>query len=166
MKAALYVRVSTEEQSVDNQLQVLEEVARTRGLEVYRVYQENVSAWRDGHQVELARLMDDARRGHFQWVLVWALDRLTREGPMKQILIWHELQRAGVKLFSYQQPFTDLPEMVTPILMSVFGYMGNEQSRIQSERTKAGIARARREGCGKRGTDSYQRKRRWKRKPK
>lgn len=166
MKAALYVRVSTEEQTVDNQLQVLEKVARTRGFEVYHVYQENVSAWRDGHQVELARLMDDARRGHFQWVLVWALDRLTREGPMKQILIWHELQRAGVKLFSYQQPFTDLPEMVTPILMSVFGYMGNEQSRIQSERTKAGVARARREGKGKRGPDSYQRQRRWKRKPK
>lgn len=164
-KAALYVRVSTEEQTVDNQLQVLEEVARTRQLEVYRVYQENVSAWRDGHQVELTRLMDDARRGRFQIVLVWALDRLTREGPMKQILIWYELQRVGVKLFSYQQPFTDMPEMVMPILMSVFGYLGNEQSRMQSERTRAGLARAQREGKGKRGPDNYQRKRRWKRKP-
>lgn len=165
-RAALYVRVSTEEQTVDNQLQVLQEVAKNRQLEVYRIYQENVSAWKDGHQVELARLMDDARRGCFQIVLVWALDRLTREGPMKQILIWYELQSAGVKLFSYQQPFTDLPEMVAPIIMSVFGYMGNEQSRIQSERTRAGIARARKEGKGQRGPDSYQRERRWKRKPK
>jgi DNA invertase Pin-like site-specific DNA recombinase len=165
MKAAIYARVSTEDQTVDNQLQVLQEVATTRHLEVYRVYQENVSAWHDGHQVELTRLMDDARRGHFQIVLVWALDRLTREGPMKQILIWYELQRAGVKLFSYQQPFTDLPEMVTPIIMSVFGYLGNEQSRLQSERSKAGIARARKVGGGKRGPDTYQRERRWKRRP-
>ena len=54
--AAIYCRVSTGGQDPDNQLRVLQEWARARGFEVVQIYSETESAWRDGHQAELARV--------------------------------------------------------------------------------------------------------------
>jgi putative DNA-invertase from lambdoid prophage Rac len=78
MKAAIYARVSTEEQTTDNQIPVLEKWAKARGWEIIKIYSEEASAWRAGHQKELA--LKDTRHGEFDLVLVWALDRLTRVG--------------------------------------------------------------------------------------
>ena len=55
MKVALYARVSTGEQSTDNQIPVLERWARDRYFEVIACYIESESAWKAGHQKELAR---------------------------------------------------------------------------------------------------------------
>ena len=63
MKVALYLRVSTTEQNVDNQLPALEAYADSRGWQIVEVYQENESAWKSGHQKELARLLAEIRRG-------------------------------------------------------------------------------------------------------
>ncbi|MBC8275108.1 MAG: recombinase family protein [Chloroflexi bacterium] len=56
--------------------------AKQRGFEVIKIYEEEETAWRNGHQRELANLVADARRRKFQAVLVWALDRLSREGAL------------------------------------------------------------------------------------
>lgn len=61
---------------------VLTEWARHRGYEVVKVYEEEESAWKAGHQRELAVLLRDARKGRFSIALVWALDRLSREGAL------------------------------------------------------------------------------------
>lgn len=63
MKAVIYSRVSTTEQSTDNQTPVLEAWAKQRGFEVVGIYQEAESAWKAGHQKELARLLADIRDG-------------------------------------------------------------------------------------------------------
>ena len=163
MKAALYVRVSTEEQTVVNQLQVLEEVARSRQLEVYRVYQENVSAWKDGHQVELARQFDDARRGCFGIVLVWALDRLSRQGSLAILSLVKRLGDYGVRVISHQEPWTEGPAELQELLLSIAGWVARMESQRISERTKAGMERRRQELGGKlppRGPDRKKRKRR------
>ena len=65
MKAIIYARVSATDQSTDNQLPVLEAWAKQRGFEVVTTYSENESAWCNGHQVELKRLLEDARRQKF-----------------------------------------------------------------------------------------------------
>ena len=82
MKAAIYCRVSTSEQDIENQLLVLKDLAARRGDEVAQVYQEEETAWRAGHQHELAQLIRAARIGRFKIVYVWALDRLSRQGPL------------------------------------------------------------------------------------
>ena len=91
--AAIYCRVSTGGQDPDNQLRVLQEWARARSFQVAEAYCETESAWRDGHQAELARLLRDARRGRFKVVLVWALDRLSRLGALSILngLLWRIL---------------------------------------------------------------------------
>jgi len=80
MKVCIYSRVSTGEQDTRNQSTVLADWATQRGYEVVKVYAEEESAWRNGHQRELTNLIADARRRKFQVVMVWALDRLSREG--------------------------------------------------------------------------------------
>ncbi|MGB2855707.1 MAG: recombinase family protein, partial [Dehalococcoidia bacterium] len=69
MKCCIYCRVSTSEQELENQLLVLTEWAEQRGFQVVKVYQEEESAWRAGHQRELARLITDARKRKFGVVL-------------------------------------------------------------------------------------------------
>lgn len=76
MKAVIYSRVSTDQQSAENQTEVLQTWAQQRALIVVATYCEAESAWKSGHQKELARLVKDAYSGKFDVVLVWALDRL------------------------------------------------------------------------------------------
>jgi len=90
-KAGIWVRVSDPGQHTDNQLSDLRTWAELRGLEVVRVYQVQESAWRGAHQKQLAQVYQDARVGRFQILLVWALDRLSREGPLATLEIGHRL---------------------------------------------------------------------------
>ena len=145
-RAAVYVRVSTEEQSVENQLSRIREYAAAHDFTIVSVYQEEESAWRGGRQRELARLLDDARRGRFTVVLVWALDRLSREGPLSILTRVHTLGFHGVDLISLQEPWTEMRSEVKPLLYSLMGWVAQMESQRISERTKAGIARARASG--------------------
>ncbi len=146
MKAAIYARVSTEEQTEENQIEPLLQLAKARGYEVYDVYREQASAWKSGHQKELARLFEDARRGKFEIVLVWALDRLTREGPLVMLQLYKKFADYGVNCISLQESWTESPSDVKPFLLSCFGWLAEQASKRISERTKAGMVRAKAEG--------------------
>ena len=63
MKAALYLRTSTTDQHPENQRPALERYCYDRGYTVKGVYIEQESAWKAGHQKELARLLADIRGG-------------------------------------------------------------------------------------------------------
>jgi len=168
MKAALYCRVSTTEQTPDNQVQALMKWAESRGYQVIATYHENESAWHSGHQHELARLRQDASRGRFNIVLVWALDRLSREGPLKVLSLVQWFGQHGVRLMSYQEPWTWTDGPMSELLYSITAWVAKYESERRSERTKAGIARKRAQAGGKlrtRGPDKRKRKRRSPRPP-
>ena len=95
MKAAIYCRISTSEQDIRNQLLVLKDLAARRGDEVVQAYQEEETAWHAGHQHELARLVQAARVGRFKVVYVWALDRLSRQGPLAIMTLVDRLGKYG-----------------------------------------------------------------------
>lgn len=146
-RAAVYVRVSTEEQNLENQLARIREYAESHDCSIVSVYQEEESAWRGGRQRELARLLSDARRGRFTVVLVWALDRLSREGPLAILTRIHTLGYHGVDLISLQEPWTEARSEVKPLLYALMGWVAEMESRRISERTKAGLARAKAQGA-------------------
>jgi putative DNA-invertase from lambdoid prophage Rac len=162
VKSAAYIRASTSEQETINQLPALEEYAKRRGFEIVQVYSENETAWKAGHQAELARLCEDARKGKFEVVLVWALDRLSREGALAILSLVDRLKRYGAKVISYQESWTEAPGDLADVLYAITGWVARMESHRRSERTKAGLERARREGkpIGKRGPDKKKRKRR------
>ncbi len=107
MKCCVYLRVSTCQQDTENQGIALTQWAEQRGFEVVAIYREEESAWRSGHQRELARLVMDARKRKFRVILVWALDRLSREGSAAILGIVSRLSRYGVKVLSYQESWTE-----------------------------------------------------------
>jgi DNA invertase Pin-like site-specific DNA recombinase len=147
-----YVRVSTEDQSVENQLPDLRQLAEARGLTIARVFSENMSAVK--HRPEYEALLKAAHSGKVGTILIWALDRLHRSmvGSMQTVL---ELDRLGVRVISVREPWLDTSGPVRSLLIAVFGWVAEQERRRISERTKAGLDRARRAGkkLGKPGFD-------------
>jgi DNA invertase Pin-like site-specific DNA recombinase len=146
MKVCIYSRVSTGEQETKNQYIVLSDWAKQRGYEVVSIYQEEESAWKAGHQRELANLIADAGKRRFQAVLVWALDRLNREGALAILSLVQKLSVYGVKVLSYQESWTEAPGEMSELLYALTGWVARMESQRRSERTKAGLARVKAQG--------------------
>lgn len=142
MKVCIYSRVSTAEQNTQNQTMILTDWAKQQGYEVIAVYEEQESAWRSGHQGELARLKADAMHHRFEVVLVWALDRLSREGSAAILNLIDTLKAYNVQVLSYQESWTEAPGAIGEILYAIAGWVARMESQRRSERTKAGLARA------------------------
>lgn len=141
MRCCIYSRASTGNQNPANQSMALTDWAQQRGWEVVKVYEEQESAWKNGHQRELALLLDNARKRRFQTLLVWALDRLSREGPLAILSLVSKLNDCGVKVISYQESWTEAPGELGEILYALAGWVARMESERRSERTKAGLAR-------------------------
>jgi putative DNA-invertase from lambdoid prophage Rac len=141
--AAAYVRVSTDEQTVENQLPDLRRLADARGLKLVKTYAENISAVK--HRPEFEAMMKAAHAGKLGTIVVWALDRLHRSmvGSMQTVL---ELDRLGVRVISVREPWLDTAGPVRSLLIAVFGWVAEQERLRISERTKAGLDRARRSG--------------------
>lgn len=146
MKVAIYARVSTDDQTVESQLEPLKAMISARGDELVEVYAENESAWKKGHQKELKRLMDDARLSKFRRVYVWALDRLTREGIERLFAIIRRLQEFGVDLISREESWTEYPSEFKDILYAVVGFVANFESKRRSDRMRAWHAMKKKKG--------------------
>ncbi len=141
-RAAIWLRVSDSGQHAETQLPDLEAWAQRRELEIVQVFQLQESAWRGAHQKVLTEVYEDARRGKFQVLLVWALDRLSREGPLATLEIVHRLGGCGVQVWSYQEPWTGAGGELLDLLLAIAGWVARMESNRRSEWTKAGLARA------------------------
>src|ERR1039457_2687786 len=83
--AAVWFRVSTEEQQTSNQIPEVERFCDHHDLRIVRRFVLNDSAWQNGtggpeYQAALKEMLDGAWRGEDSVVVVWALDRITRLG--------------------------------------------------------------------------------------
>ncbi|GAH92614.1 unnamed protein product [marine sediment metagenome] len=146
MKVIIYLRVSSVEQSTENQRPVLEHWIEDRGHELVEVYQEQESAWRAGRQKELARLLAELPRRKVDICLVWSLDRLSREGIGTIFAIVDKFRSHGVQVVSYQEPWTEQAGPMADLLYAVTAWVAQFESKRLSERTLAGLARARAAG--------------------
>lgn len=146
MKAVIYARVSTEEQTTENQIPVLQKMAAERGWEVVNIYAEEVSAWKAGHQKELKELLKKASFHAFDILLVWALDRLTREGIGSIMQLVNTLRTYRVQVVSYQEPWTSQDGGMADLLYAITAWVAEFESKRRSERIKAGLARRKDKG--------------------
>jgi DNA invertase Pin-like site-specific DNA recombinase len=103
-RAALYVRVSTDHQSVENQVRELREVAERRGWVLVETYQDAGISGSEGRAQRpgLDALLKDASRRKFDVVMAWAIDRLGRSLIDLLGTIQH-LEAVGVDLYLDQQ---------------------------------------------------------------
>jgi len=146
VRTAIYVRVSTDEQTTENQIPILEKWAHDREWEVTAIYQDTGSAFQHTNQKELKRLLDACDKGKYKQVLVYDLSRLTRKGPLELMLLLKQFADKGAPVFSYMDTAVNVPGEFQPVLVAFYGVMARIFSTQLSARTKAGMARAKAEG--------------------
>ena len=78
MRAALYLRVSTDRQDCANQLPDLERYVSARGWQTAKVYTDTGLSGSSERRPALDELVKDARQRKFDALVVWRLDRLGR----------------------------------------------------------------------------------------
>jgi DNA invertase Pin-like site-specific DNA recombinase len=141
-RAALYLRVSTGEQTTDNQRQALEAVAEQRGWQIVATYDDAGISGSKGRDKRpgLDAALEDAARGCYDVLCAWSVDRLGRS-LLDLISGLQDLHAARVDLFLHQQAL----DTTTPAGMAMFGMMGVfaefERSMIVA-RVNTGFARA------------------------
>jgi DNA invertase Pin-like site-specific DNA recombinase len=149
MRIAIYARISTEKnQDPDNQLRELRAWCRNSGHTITREYVEHESGRKGAdRRREFAALFEDAAKRKFDLVLFWALDRFSREGMAQTIVHLQRLTSFGVTFHSYTEPHlaTD-NELVRNILLALLSSLAKVEAQKISERTKAGMARAKTKG--------------------
>jgi len=103
-RVALYVRVSTDEQTTDNQRRELEGVAKRSGWKIVDIYEDNGISGANGREKRpaLDKLLKDAARREFDMIAAWSVDRLGRS-LQHLIGLLEELQALGVDLYLHQQ---------------------------------------------------------------
>jgi putative DNA-invertase from lambdoid prophage Rac len=141
-RVAIYTRVSTDEQSTANQAPDCEQLAGMRGEVVVR-YTEVGSAAKKRPAFE--SMMADARRGRFDVLVIWAIDRFGRSmvGNLQDLL---ELDRLGVTVASVRESWLDTSGPTRSLLVAMFSWVAEQERAQLIERTKAGMARAQRHG--------------------
>ena len=145
---AAYLRVSTKVQSFENQLPIIQNYCKAHNWPDPVIYSESESGWKAGHQAELSRLLNDIRRGKrkYDYLVVFALDRLSRQGATVILNIIHDLKNYGIKVVSISEPFTDLPYGFDDVLYAFLGWAAKVESDRKSQNTRAGLDRARANG--------------------
>jgi DNA invertase Pin-like site-specific DNA recombinase len=152
VRCALYVRVSTKDrgQDTDNQLFQLREYCARQSWDIAEEYIDHESG-KTGDRGAFKRLFADASRRKFDVVLVWALDRFTREGVLETFTYVEKLREFRVAFESYTEAHFRTTGPAGELMLAVAAWIAKQERLRISERTKAGIDRARREGkhCGR-----------------
>lgn len=143
MKIAIYLRVSKDELHTENQEAQLQEYCRGRGYDIVQTYADHISGMKE-HRPALTELMEAVKEKRFEAVLVWKLDRLGRS-LQHLIKIVRYFEAHGVNLICSTQNI-DTTTAGGKLTFHIFGAMAEFERELISDRTKAGIARARQNG--------------------
>lgn len=145
MTSAIYVRVSTDKQTTENQLPELQRMAAARGDTSPVVISETESGAK--RRPVLEQLVAEAKRGKYRTIYVWALDRLGRGGALEALSLLEDLARAGVAVVSAQEHWLDTSKdnPLRDVLIAFSATVARMERDRLVVRTKAGIARYRAE---------------------
>ena len=145
-KVAVYARVSTDHQTVENQLQVLREVAEKNDYEIVCEYIDSGISGAKGRdkRPQFDALIKDAVRRKFDLIMCWDISRLGRS-LQHLVGFLSEIQSKNVDLYIHQQGL-DTSTPTGKMMFQMVGCFAEYERNIISERVRAGLDRAKREG--------------------
>ncbi len=143
-RVAIYVRVSTKDQSVDMQLNDLERYSRERGLNDFKIYEDSGVSGTKETRPALTELMDDAKKRKFDIVLVWRFDRFARS-TKHLVTALYEFRNLGIDFISYQENI-DTSSPLGEAIFTIISAMSKLERDIIAERVKGGLRKARANG--------------------
>lgn len=145
-RAVLYLRVSKNEQTIENQRIELERVAAAKGWKVIATFKDEGVSGAFGREVRVQydSMLKQGVQAKFDVVLAWDVSRLSRS-LVDLVTTLDELHACGIDLYLHQQAI----DTTTPAGKAMFqmcGVFAEFERGILSERVKAGLNRARAEG--------------------
>jgi DNA invertase Pin-like site-specific DNA recombinase len=141
-RAAIYVRVSTDKQTVENQVRELHRIAERRGWQIVEEYHDAGISGAKGRDQRpgLDRMLKDASKRRFDVVMAWAIDRLGRSLIDLLGTIQH-LEACGVDLYLDQQSI-DTTTPAGKLMFQMTGAFAEFERSMIRQRVKAGLKRA------------------------
>ena len=141
-RAAIYVRVSTDKQTVENQLRELRQIAERRGWQVVAEYHDAGISGAKGRERRpgLDQMLKDAGRRRFDVVMAWAIDRLGRS-LIDLLSTIQALEGCGVDLYLDQQSI-DTTTPAGKLMFQVTGAFAEFERSMIRQRVNAGLKRA------------------------
>ena len=148
--AVIYARYSSHnqtEQSIEGQLRVCHEYAKREGHAVVGEYIDRAISGRTDDRPDFQRMIDDSRKGAFRYVIVYRLDRFTRN-RYDSAVYKHKLKQNGVKVISAMENIGDNPESI--ILEAVLEASAEYYSLELAQKIKRGMRESALKGqfCG------------------
>jgi len=145
-RVAIYIRVSTDGQTTENQHRELEDVAARSGWTVVGVYEDAGVSGAKGRDKRPAfdKLCRDAARRKFDVVMAWSVDRLGRS-LQDLVGFLNDLRDLGVDLFLHRQGM-DTTTAAGRMLFQMCGVFAEFERAMIQERVNSGLARARDNG--------------------
>ena len=145
-RVALYLRVSTFGQTVDNQERELMAAAERHGWNIAAVFKDEGISGAKGREKRPAfdRLCKAVTRREVDMVAAWSVDRLGRS-LQDLVTFLSELQASRVDLYLHQQGL-DTTSPAGKALFQMMGVFAEFERAMIVERTRAGMARAKAQG--------------------
>ena len=148
-KVAIYCRVSTSEQTVENQKRDLQRYCEARKWEIVQTFEDVGVSGAQHDRPALAELMAQAAKRKFNAVLVWKFDRFARSTNhlLEALQVFKEL---GIEFVSLSEGI-DTSTAAGKMLFTIVGSFAEFERSLIQERVVAGIRRAQAEGthCGR-----------------
>jgi DNA invertase Pin-like site-specific DNA recombinase len=146
MRIGIYARVSTIDQDCSQQLKELRDYAAARGWEVEGEYVDNNHSGAKDTRPAMNRLMEAARARKVDAIVVWKIDRWGRSMP-HFVQSVQELTSLGVRFVAITQGIdTDQSNPTSRLMLNLLASFAEFERELIVERTKAGLAKARRAG--------------------
>jgi len=142
MKAAIYLRTSTEEQHPEKQEAECRKFCSNKKYDIQGIYIEKLSGFKQINRPEYDKIKELARTGQINAVVVWALDRWVRNRDtlLEDVTV---LRNYGCKLHSVREAYLEainiegpLGKTIQEFLLGLIGSLAELESSRKSERVK------------------------------
>jgi DNA invertase Pin-like site-specific DNA recombinase len=144
VRAGLYLRVSTTEQTTLNQEIELKKYCERESMEIYKIYKDEGISGSKTSRPQLDLMLQDMRNKCFEVIVVWKFDRLGRStSHLLQVL--EELKNKNVRLIATSQSIDTSTPMGKFFFTILSGFAEMEREMIR-ERIKLGLARRKQQG--------------------
>jgi DNA invertase Pin-like site-specific DNA recombinase len=132
-------------QDTENQLSQLRQFCESQGWTVTAEYVDRASGKRSDRE-QFQKLFVDASQRAFDVVLFWSLDRFSREGVRETLNHLERLTGYGVNYRSFTEQYLDSCGIFKDAVLAILAVIAKQERVRLSERTLAGLAKARRQG--------------------
>ncbi len=143
LDVCIYARVSKDDvgerfQDPNNQLEPLKKFAGDMKWNIKFIFIDKKSG-ADSNRPEFKKMLAEARQHHFDILLVWSLDRFSREPLLNTLSYVNQLKKHNIALRSFTENIDTSETGTQELIMIILMWLSQEERNKISQRTKAGI---------------------------